>query len=84
MKHSSFGATILVLDVEMSVFGAATSAIARRSIDAMISALDAETSAPGAATSAIAWSYQPIMEETLTSDKCISLFLISILYIYKI
>ena len=48
----------------MSAFGAATSAIARRSFDAMISALDAETSALdaetwalGAATSAIARSY---------------------------
>ena len=39
------------LDVE-------TSAIARRSFDAMISALDAETSSLGTATSAIARSYR--------------------------
>ena len=52
MKHSSFDATISVLIaetsalyVETSTFGAATSAIARRSFDATISALDAETSA---------------------------------------
>ena len=36
-----------MLDAETSAFGAATSAIARRSFDAMISALDAETSALG-------------------------------------
>ena len=68
MKHlkqqSSFDATISALDVETSAFGAATSAIARRSFDATISALDAETSsldaetsALGAATFAIARSY---------------------------
>ena len=52
------------LDVETSAFGAATSAIARRSFDATISALnaemsslDAETSALGAATFAIVRSY---------------------------
>ena len=58
--------------METSAFGAATSAIARRSFDATISALDtetssldaetsllyAETSALGAATSAIARSYR--------------------------
>ena len=50
--------------METSAFGAATSAIARRSFDATISALDAETSSLdaetsslGAATSAIARSY---------------------------
>ena len=78
MKQSSFDATILALDaetaldMETSAFGAATSAIARRSFDATISALDAETplldaetsaldvetSALGAATSAIARSYR--------------------------
>ena len=64
MKQSSFDATISALYVETSVFGAATSAIARRSFDATISALDAETSsldaetsALGAATFAIARSY---------------------------
>ena len=45
-----------MLDMEMSAFGAATSAIARRSFDATISTLDAETSALGAAMSAIARS----------------------------
>ena len=52
MKHSSFDATISaldaktsVLDVETSAFGAAMSAIVRRSFDAMISSLDVETSA---------------------------------------
>ena len=58
--------------MKTSAFGAATSAIVRRSFDAMISALDAEMSALdvetsaletetwdlGAATSAIAWSYR--------------------------
>ena len=58
MKHSSFDATISALDMETSAFGAATSAIARRSFDATISALDAETSALGASTSAIARSYR--------------------------
>ena len=58
MKHSSFDATISALDVKTSAFGAATSAIARRSFDAETSALDAETSALGAATSAIARSYR--------------------------
>ena len=58
MKHSSSNATTSVLDVETSAFGAATSAIARRSFDATISALDAETSGLGAATSAIARSYR--------------------------
>ena len=60
MKHSSFDATISALDVETSVFGAATSAIVQRSFDATISALDAETSALGAAvaTSTIARSYR--------------------------
>ena len=50
--------------METSAFGAATSAIARRSFDATISALDAvtasldaETSSLGAETSAIARSY---------------------------
>ena len=64
MKHSSFDATISALDVKTSAFGAATSAIARRSFDATISALDAETSvldaetsALGTATSAIARSH---------------------------
>ena len=64
MKQSSFDATISALDVETSAFGAATSAIARRSFDAMILALDAEmsslaaeTSALGAATFAIVRSY---------------------------
>ena len=63
MKQSSFDAS--ALDMETSAFGAATSAIARRSFDATISALDAETSsldaetsALGAATSAIARSYR--------------------------
>ena len=46
------------LDVETSVFGAAKSAIARRSFDTTISALNAETSALGAAKSAIAQSYR--------------------------
>ena len=50
MKHSSFDAETSALDVETSTFGAATSAIGRRSFDATISAL-------GAATSAIARSY---------------------------
>ena len=50
MKHSSFDATISVLDEETLALGAATWAIARRSFDATISALNAETSA-------IAWSY---------------------------
>ena len=52
MKHSSFDAMISALDaerlalyVEMSAFGAATSAFACRLFDATISALDAETSA---------------------------------------
>ena len=72
MKQSSFDATISALaaetsalDVEMSAFGAATSAIARRSFDATISSLDAETSSLdaetsslGAATLAIARSYR--------------------------
>ena len=59
MKQSSFDATISTLDVETSAFGAAKSAIARRSFDATIglSALDAETSALGAATFVIARSY---------------------------
>ena len=64
MKQSSFDATISALDVETSAFGAAMSAIARRSFDATISELDAETSsleaetsALGAATFAIARSY---------------------------
>ena len=64
MKQSSFDATISALDAETSAFGAATSAIARRSFDATISALDTETSSPdadtsalGAATFAIARSY---------------------------
>ena len=67
MKQSSFGATISAasaLDVVTFAFGAATSAIARRSFDATISALDAEmssldaeTSVLGAATFAIARSY---------------------------
>ena len=74
MKQSSFDVTISALDMETSSFGAATSAIARRSFDATISALgaetssldaetsslDAETSALGAATSAIARSYRRI------------------------
>ena len=58
MKQSSFDATISALDAERSAldmetyaFGAATSAIARRSFDATISAL-------GAATSPIARSYR--------------------------
>ena len=42
---SAHDAETSVLDVEMSAFEAATSAIARRSFDATISALDAETSA---------------------------------------
>ena len=46
MKQSSFDPTISALDAE-------TSAIARRSFDAMISALDAETSALDAETSAL-------------------------------
>ena len=65
MKHSSFDATISALDaetsaldVETSAFGAAMSAIARRSFDATISALNAETSVLGALTSAIARSYR--------------------------
>ena len=53
MKQSSFDATISALDVEMSAFGAATSAIAQRSFDATISALDAETSSLDADTSAL-------------------------------
>ena len=58
MKQSSFDATISALDVETSVLGAATSAIARRSFDATISALYAETSSLDAeATFAIARSY---------------------------
>ena len=40
-------------EVETSTFGAATSAIARRSFDAETSALDAETSALDAETTAI-------------------------------
>ena len=55
MKHLSFDATISALDVKTSAFGAATSAIARRSFDAMISALDAETSALGAAIARSFW-----------------------------
>ena len=47
MEQSSFDATISALDVEMSEFGAVTSAIAQRSFDATISALDVETSARG-------------------------------------
>ena len=43
--------------METSAFGAATSAIARRSFDETISALDAEMSELGAAMSAIARSY---------------------------
>ena len=68
MKHSSFDATISALDaetsaldvvhVEMPAFGAAMSAIARRSFDATISALNAETLVPGAEMSAIARSYR--------------------------
>ena len=65
LEHSSFDATISALyaetsalDVDTSAFGAAASAIARRSFDATISALDEETSALGAATSAIAQSYR--------------------------
>ena len=65
MKHSSFDATISALDVETSAFGAATSAIARRSFNATIlvldeetSALNAETSALGVETSAITRSYR--------------------------
>ena len=68
MKQSSFDATISALDaetsaldVEMPAFGAATSAIARRSFDATISVLDAETSSLGEATSAIARSYRPYL-----------------------
>ena len=57
LKHLSFNATISVLDAETSAFGAATSAIARRSFDATISTPDAETSALDAETSAIARSY---------------------------
>ena len=60
MKHSSFDATIsalyaetLALDVETSAFGAATSAIVRRSFNATISALDAEMSVLDAETSAL-------------------------------
>ena len=52
MKHLSFDETISALDaetsaldVEMSTFWAAMSAIARRSFDATISALNAEMSA---------------------------------------
>ena len=52
MKQSSFDATISALnvktsalDMETSAFGAAMSAIARRSFDATISALDGVTSA---------------------------------------
>ena len=58
MKQSSFDATISALDAETSAFGAATSAIARRSFDATISVLDAETSSLDAETSAIARSYR--------------------------
>ena len=65
LEHSSFDATISVLDVETSAFGAATLVIARRSLAATISvpdvetaALDAETSALGTVTSAIARSYR--------------------------
>ena len=47
-----------MLHEKTSPFGAATSAIARRSFDATISALDAETSAFDAETSAIARSYR--------------------------
>ena len=49
-----------MLNVETSAFGAATSAIARRSFDATISALDAETTALDVetATLAIARSYR--------------------------
>ena len=53
MKQSSFDATISALDAETSAFGAATSAIARRSFVATISALDAETSSFDAETSAL-------------------------------
>ena len=65
LVHSSINATISALDaekseldVETSAFGAATSAIARRSFDAMISALDAETAAQDAETSVIARSFR--------------------------
>ena len=52
---SELDAETSALDVETSEFGAATSAIARRSFDATISSLDAETSLLGAA---IARSYR--------------------------
>ena len=55
---SAHDAETSALNVETSEFGAATSAIARRSFDVTISALDAETSLQGAATSTITRSYQ--------------------------
>ena len=72
MKHSSFNATLsalnaemAALDVETSAFGAAMSAVTRRSFNATISALNAETtvldaemSALDVETSAIARSYR--------------------------
>ena len=42
MKHSSFDETRSALNVETSAFGAATLAIARRSVNVTISALDSE------------------------------------------
>ena len=53
---SALDAKTSTIDVETSAFGAATSAIARRSSDATISAFDAETSA-------IARSYKDIGAE---------------------
>ena len=50
MKHSSFDVTISALDVETSAFGAATSAIARRSFDATISASHREMNIIGVAS----------------------------------
>ena len=65
MKHLSFDATISALnadmsalDVETSMFGAAMSAIVRRSFAATISALDAEMLVLGAATLEIARSFR--------------------------
>ena len=68
MKQSSFDATISALDVETVAFGAATSAITRRSFDATISALDAETSSLDAETSSLDTETSSLDTETSSLD----------------
>ena len=65
LEHSLFNVTMSALDadasaldVERSAFGAAMSAIARRSFDETIWALDAETSALGAVIARSYWRYR--------------------------